>query len=75
MLKLLAFVAVASTVSVALTVYLLDIWADIKNFRTYIKSAEEKKRAYAFLLDAVVKTLVYFIAVVVLPAVLRKIYN
>jgi hypothetical protein len=74
MLKLLAFAAVASTISVALTVYLLDIWADIKNFRIFIKSAE-KKQAYAFLLDAVVKTLVYFIAVIVLPAILKKFYN
>ena len=75
MLRFLAFAAVASTISVALTVYLLDMWADIKNFRTFIKSAEEKKRAYAFLLDAVVKTLVYFIAVVMLPAILKKFYN
>jgi len=75
MLKFLAFAAVASTISVALTVYLLDIWADVKNFRTYIKSAEEKKRAYAFLLDAVVKTFIYLIAVVVLPAILKKLQN
>jgi len=75
MLKFLAFAAVASTVSVALTVYLRDIWADVKNFRTYMKGAGGKNLAYSFLLDAVVKTFIYLIAVIILPTILKKFYN
>ena len=75
MLKFLSFTVVASAIAVTLTVYLMDIWADIKNFRILIKSAEGKKQAYAFLFDAVVETLIYLIAVTVLPTVLKRFFN
>ena len=75
MLKLLAFAAVASVISVTLTIYLWDMWMDIKTFRLSIKSGDEKRVAFAFLLYAVTKTIVYFAALFLLPTILKKFYN
>ena len=74
MLKLFTFAVVTTVVSVAMALHLWSIWADIRNFRYFIRGTE-KKRAYTSLLYAVSESLIYLIVVVALSIIAKQFYN
>ena len=75
MLKALTFTVVTSVISAVLALYLLDVWMDIKSFHLALEKGDRKRVAYSFILDVVVKIIVYCAAVFTLLDFLKNFYN